>query len=300
MPFFENFMKNNKKKLKKRIRKGITDSLRGEVWLKITGTEKIINQNNNVYNELVNNIKDNETLIPDEEIIIKDLHRTFPRSLLFLNRLGQGQRLLFRILSCFSIRNKKVGYVQGMSFIVGIFLSYMTEEKAFWMIDTIMKNYKLQEKYYPGFPGLKMDFFVLLKLMQKLLPNIFELFTKRKVIPPLYASSWYLTCFANAFPYNISLRILDCYLYEGNKILHRICLGLLALKENEILKKNNFLDIMDVLKTITHNIDVDTLFKKSFGLSISRKKIMEYENLYKDYLSGKKTGDEDIMAQINM
>lgn len=300
MPFFENFMKNNKKKLKKRIRKGIPDSLRGEVWLKITGTEKIINQNNNVYNELVNNIKDNETLIPDEEIIIKDLHRTFPKSLLFLNRLGQGQRFLFRILSCFSTRNKKVGYVQGMSFIVGIFLSYMTEEKAFWMLDTIMKNYKLQEKYYPGFPGLKVDFFVFLKLMQKLLPNVFELFTKKKVFPPLYASSWYLTCFANAFPYYISLRILDCYLYEGNKILHRFCLGLLALKENEILSKNTFFGIMDVLKTITHNVDVDALFKKSFGLSISRKKIMEYENLYKDYLSGKKTGDEDIMAQIIM
>ena len=300
MPSFDTYMKNNKKKLKNKIRKGIPDSLRGEVWLKISGTETIIEQNKNIYNELVNNINDNETLIPEEEVIINDLHRTFPKSTLFINKLGVGQRSLFRVLSCFSMRNKKVGYVQGMSFLASVFLLYMPEEKAFWMLENIIKNFQKEELYYPGFPGLQVNFFVFLKFMKQILPNVYTLFSKYKVYPPLYAPKWYITCFANTFPYPIFLRIMDCYLYEGNKILHRFSLGLLALKENEILTKKKFFGIMDYMKSFTNNIDIDELFKKSFSLPLSRKKIKEYENLYNDYLNKKKTGDEDIMAQIQI
>jgi hypothetical protein len=48
------------------------------------------------------------------------------------------------------------------------------------------------------------------------------------------------------------------------------------------------------------NIDFDLLLKKSFSFSISRKKITEYENLYKDYESNKKPGDEEFMVQVKM
>ena len=93
---------------------------------------------------------------------------------------------------------------------------------------------------------------------------------------------------------------MDCYLFEGNKIIHRISLALLALKENEILQQTKYLEIMEVIKTATNNIDIDILFKKSFGFSISRKKIQKYENLYKEHVNGKKPGDEDIMVQIQI
>ena len=299
MPNLELYIKNNKKKLKKKIRKGIPDSLRGEVWFKISGTEKICREK--LYKEYIYRLNENEMIkIPDEAVIIKDLHRTFPKNLLFLNRLGEGQRSLFRILCCLSMKNKKVGYVQGMSFIVAIFLSYLNEEKSFWMMENIMKNYHLQELYYQGFPGLKKNLFVLLKFMKKLLPNLFKKFLKYNVFPTLYASSWYLTCFSNVLPYNLVLRIMDCYLFEGNKIIHRISLGILALNEKKFLEKKNFSEIMDVMKILIENLDIDLLFKKSFDFSISRKKMLKYENLYKDIINVKITGYEDIMNQINI
>ena len=300
MPIFENYMKNNKKKLKKKIRQGIPDSLRGVIWMKISGAQKLRDGRENLYEELTNGINENEVLrIPDEEVIIKDLHRTYPRNVMFINRLGDGQRQLFRILSCISMRNKRVGYAQGMSFIVAIFLLYLNEEKAFWMMENLMKSFRLQEIYYDGFPGLKKNFFVLLKLMQKLLPNLYAKFSKNGLYPAMYASSWYLTCFTNFLPYEYVLRVMDCYLFEGSKIIHRISLGILALKENKFLqKKDKFLDLMDVMKNVGENIDLDLLFKKSFGFSISRKKITEYENLYKAHVSGIIPGDEDLMNQI--
>ena len=301
MPTFDNYMKNNKKKLKMEIRKGIPDSLRGQVWMKISGAQKLREARGFLYNELINDLNENEVIrIPDEEVIIKDLHRTYPNNLLFRNKLGDGQRELFRILSCISMKNKKMGYAQGMSFLVAIFLSYLDEEKSFWMMENLMKNFRMQELYLQGFPGLKKNFFVFLKLMKKILPNIFTQLTNAKLYPAIYGSSWYLTCFTNVFPYEIILRIMDCYLFEGIKIIHRISLGLLALKENEILKQKKYLEIMEIIRGATDNIDIDRLFKKSFDFSISKKEIQKYENLYKEHLDRKTPGDEDIMEQVQI
>ncbi len=145
MPYFEQYMKNNKKKLKEKIRKGIPDALRGKVWMKISGAQEMRKGYESLYNELVKGLNENEILkIPDEEVIIKDLHRTFPNNIIFKNKLGDGQRQLFRKLSCISMRSKKAGYAQGMGFIVAIFLSYLTEEKALWMMENWMKNCMLQ------------------------------------------------------------------------------------------------------------------------------------------------------------
>jgi len=297
-PYFDNYMKKNKNKLKKKIRKGIPDSLRGEIWMKISGTDILKKGREKLYNDLITKIKKNEVLkVPDEETIIKDMHRTFPKNLLFMNKLGEGQRKLFRVLSCFSSYNKKIGYVQGMSFIAAIFLSYETEENAFWLLQNYIKNYVTQDLYFHDFPGLKKNLFVLLKYMKKFLPDIFNHLQRKDVYPTIYASSWYLTCFINVLSYDKILRIMDCFLFEGSKIIHRICLGILAIKHDNILSCNSVADIMVTLKSID-NINIEELFKVSFGFSISRKQISKWEILFNDHVKGRVPGDEDIMRQV--
>lgn len=298
-PYFENYMNKNKKKLKLKIRRGIPDSLRGEIWMKISGADKFKQGRENLYNELITKINKNELYqIPDEDIIIKDMNRTFPKNLMFMNKLGDGQRKLFRVLSCFSSYNKKIGYVQGMSFITAFFLSYLSEENAFWMLLNYMKNYGLQDLYYREFPGLKKNLFVLLKLMQKLLPDIYNILTKNEIYPTIYASSWYLTIFTNILSFENVLRIMDCFFYEGIKIIHRISLGILALNRDAILKSRVVSDVMGALKNMTEKINIEVLFKVSFGFSISKKQISKYEELYNDHKNGRKPGDEDIMNQL--
>ena len=297
-PYFDNYMKKNKNKLKKKIRKGIPDSLRGEIWMKISGTDILKKGREKLYNDLITKIKKNEVLkVPDEETIIKDMHRTFPKNLLFMNKLGEGQRKLFRVLSCFSSYNKKIGYVQGMSFIAAIFLSYETEENAFWLLQNYIKNYVTQDLYFHDFPGLKKNLFVLLKYMKKFLPDIFNHLQRKDVYPTIYASSWYLTCFINVLSYDKILRIMDCFLFEGSKIIHRICLGILAIKHDNILSCDSVADIMVTLKSID-NINIEELFKVSFGFSISRKQISKWEVLFNDHVKGRVPGDEDIMRQV--
>ena len=99
-PYFENYMQKNRNKLKKKIRKGIPDSLRGDIWMKISGTDKLRQGREKLYNDLISRIQKNEVLkIPDEETIIKDLNRTFPKNLLFMNDIIQFKLYLYIILS---------------------------------------------------------------------------------------------------------------------------------------------------------------------------------------------------------
>ena len=122
---------------------------------------------------MLQNIK-NDDFIPkkEEEVIIRDLHRTFPKSIIFNSKLGEGQRGLFRVLMCIGATSKKTGYVQGMGFLAALLLSYMDEENAFWMLNFIFKKYGLEEVYMKDFPGLRKRFYIFLKLLQKFFPKI--------------------------------------------------------------------------------------------------------------------------------
>ena len=49
--------------------------------------------------------------------------------------------------------------------------------------------------------------------------------------PQMYASRWFMTIFADAFPMNVVVRIMDIYLMEGRKILFRVALAIFKLLE---------------------------------------------------------------------
>jgi len=49
-------------------------------------------------------------------------------------RLPNGQALLRRVLRSYSLYDKDLGYCQGMNFVTAMFLMYMSEEDAFWML----------------------------------------------------------------------------------------------------------------------------------------------------------------------
>lgn len=45
-----------------------------------------------------------------------------------------GQAALRRVLRAYSVHDRDVGYCQGMNFIAGMFLTFMNEEQAFWLL----------------------------------------------------------------------------------------------------------------------------------------------------------------------
>ena len=276
-------------KLKERTRKGIPDSMRGYAWIKIAGISEFKKGKENLYKNLLSNIKENDFIDKKEEdVIIRDLHRTFPKSIIFSPKLGEGQRILFRILMCMGSSNKKTGYVQGMGFLAALFLLYMDEENAFWMLKAVFEKYGLEDVYMREFPGLRKRLYVFINLLKKFMPKIYNKLIELNIFPTMYASQWFFTCFANCLPFSIVVRIFDCYLLEGEKIIYRIALALFKLKEKYLLKGKSFETIMEKMKSITNEInDPDILLETAFDFSLSRKDISKLELEYADLVKNK-------------
>ena len=280
---YEEFSTSKFSKLKSRTRKGIPDSLRSYVWQLFAEKDKYYKKD--IFQQL-ESVKLEEEI---ETVIIKDLDRTYPNCQLFRDKYGNGQRKLYKVLSNYSKYNTATGYVQGMGFIVAVFLTYMDEESSFFMLHSLMKKYKLEGFYLPSFPELKKTFYILLNLEKKYIPKIYELFKKEGMIPSMYASEWFICLFSRNLSFDVLVRIFDVFLLEGYKVIYRFALAFLKLKEDEFLKaKDGLVSIMKTCNECLEHVDVENLFKVAFGFSLSRKQIEKFGNEYDKVKSDQK------------
>ena len=264
-------------KLKSRTRKGIPDNLRSYVWQLFAGKDKLVKKG--LFEKL-----DKEPIDENSELsIIKDLDRTYPLCQLFKEKYGKGQRNLFRVLSNYSKYNKKIGYVQGLGYLAALFLIYMDEESAFYMLHAVIKNYEMEGLYLPGFPDLKKKFYVLLNLEKKFIPKIYNILKRDEALPSFYASEWFMCLFCKNLKPNILVRIIDVFLYEGYKVIYRFAIAFLKMKENDFIKNPSGIFYSSVtLKKLFENIEVEELFKEAFDLNLSKKHIAKFEEEYEE------------------
>ena len=287
---YEEYRTKKFDKLKSRTRKGVPDSLRSYIW-------QLFAEKDKYYIKDIFKTLDSEKLKEDIEIvIIKDLDRTYPDCQLFKDKYGNGQRKLYKVLSNYSKYNKNTGYVQGMGFIAAVFLTYMDEESSFFMLDSLMKKYKLEGFYLPGFPELKKTFYILLNLEKKFIPKIYELFKKEGMVPSMYASEWFICLFSRNLDFHTLVRIFDVFLLEGYKVIYRFSVAFLKLKENEFLNaKDGLASIMQTINQCMVNVDIDNLFKIGFGFSLSRK---DLDKLGKEYDKVKDNPKNEFVQQL--
>jgi hypothetical protein len=287
---FNDFKKNKFHKLKERTRKGIPDNLRGYAWQLLSGVDEFYKKN--LYQQLEKEPVDRAI----EDIIINDIDRTFPKCQFFKDKYGNGQRKLLKVLSNYSKYNKEVGYIQGMAFICALLLTYMDEERSFFMMHTLIKKYDLEGIYLPGFRDLKKKFFVLLNLEKKFLPKCYRVLQKDEVYPGSYASEWFICLFARNLDFNILVRIFDTFLLEGFKVIYRFSLAFIKLKEKDLIESKNGIDsTILVMNNCLKNVNVDELFKVAFGFSLSKKLIEGYEKEYDLVKNDKKN---EFMVQV--
>ena len=84
----------------------------------------------------------------------------------------QSQTALFNVMKAYSVYDKTVGYCQGMGFLIAMFLLYMTEEDAFYLLARVIKDYEMSGLFAPGFPSLIRCFFVHEQLLSQHLPRL--------------------------------------------------------------------------------------------------------------------------------
>ena len=196
-----------------------------------------------------------------DEVISRDIHRTFPEHPLF--GFEQGQKALFNLLKAYSLHDLEVGYCQGMAFVAGLLLFYVPEEKAFDIFCRLMDDSPgvgLRALYLPGLVGLKIKLQVFDLLLHTYLPGLKDHLEKKGVLPVLYASQWFLSLFSCPFPIHFCARMIDIMLLQGNDgILLRAAVSVMAEFEAELLMQDDFEELLTYLKVDPLRWDVERL-----------------------------------------
>lgn len=263
--------------VKRRIRKGIPDCLRGLVWQLISGSRDLLLMNPGVYEQLL--IYETST---SELDIIRDISRTFPSHVFFQQRHGPGQRSLYNVLKAYSVYDRDVGYVQGMGFLAGLLLLYMSEEDAFWLMVALLKgavHAPMEGLYQVGLPLVQQYLFQFDHLVKEHLPKLGEHFTKEMINPSMYASQWFITVFSYSFPFHLALRIWDVFLFEGVKIVFKVGLALLTYCHDDLIKLP-FEKLIHALRNFPEDaMDPDKLLPVAYSIKVS-KQLEELKSLY--------------------
>jgi len=263
---WEKTTSRKKNLLKKRIRKGIPDTLRGCVWKKLAGSG---DQSKHVYLSLVEKA-------PENQSILLDLARTFPENIMFQDE-AIGKESLKRVLHAYTQHDPEIGYCQGMGYIAGVLLMFMQEQDAFWTLVAIMNDYGMRELFLPGMGGVHKAFYVINALTKHYLPGVFKYLQSVRMSPAIFVPNCFMTLYSNAFPIEHTLRIIDAFLHEGPKVLYRIYIAIFKINRKEILNLGSS-SIMQFIRNAASDIEAGFLIREAFGISLSRKRINALEH----------------------
>ena len=272
---WERYTTKKAKKLKSRIRKGIPSASRGRAWYLLSGSEAIkANYPTNYYAYLLSlEIQKNVEI----EIGL-DLERTYPNHIKF--RGQEGRDSLCRVLRAYAVMDPEVSYTQGMSFIVALFLLFLSEEEAFWLFVTLLTQYNYREFYTTGMSKLYNCFYIANGILRHFLPGVYRNFRQNGLSISMYGTQWFLTGFTSSFDIETCLGIWDCFFSEGSKIVYRIYLSVISAHSKE-LSSCSFERAMEVFRSLGNHLDASATLRKAFRFSLSHKLLERLDSDYK-------------------
>ncbi|KXN85714.1 USP6 N-terminal-like protein [Leucoagaricus sp. SymC.cos] len=179
-----------------------------------------------------------------------DVPRTISGHIMFKTRYGAGQRSLFHVLHSFSLRCSTCGYVQGMGPIAATLLCYFEPERVYASLVRLHDAYNMHTVFNPGFPGLLEAIYIQERIMQQIMPDVYQAFKKHMISTTSYATKWYITLFANSVPFQTQLRLWDAFLLEGYDLFIGVAVAIVWVYRDHITSSSaNFETILSLLSS---------------------------------------------------
>ncbi|KAI8052507.1 rab-GTPase-TBC domain-containing protein [Syncephalis plumigaleata] len=253
-------------KVKRFIRKGVPANIRGQCWLHYSGAADLMKRNQGRYHQLVALSADRKYR-ECRDLIERDLHRTFPENIRFTSTAVKAPssngtsstvpilQQLRRVLTAFAVRCPSVGYCQSLNYVAGLFLLFMSEEEAFWMLCTVVEQIMPEGMYGVKMEGVTVDQDVLMQLLEDRMPSIYYRLNRDEEevgAPPItfVTSHWFLTLFVDVLPVECNLRVWDCLFLEGSEVLFRVALTLFKMHEQQICSIDDSLELFQYLQNM--------------------------------------------------
>ncbi|XP_054325561.2 small G protein signaling modulator 3 isoform X8 [Pongo pygmaeus] len=134
-------------------------------------------------------------------------------------------------------------------------LLFLEEEDAFWMMSAIIEDLLPASYFSTTLLGVQTDQRVLRHLIVQYLPRLDKLLQEHDIELSLITLHWFLTAFASVVDIKLLLRIWDLFFYEGSRVLFQLTLGMLHLKEEELIQSENSASIFNTLSDIPSQIE---------------------------------------------
>ena len=91
----------------------------------------------------------------------------------------------------------------------------MPEEQAFGVLVKVMHHLGLRDMFRENFEQLQLRLYQLDRLIENLMPDIWQHFAQHGIESHMYASQWFLTVFTAKFPLFLVFRVMDVFLMTG-------------------------------------------------------------------------------------
>ncbi|XP_003708177.1 TBC1 domain family member 8/9 [Megachile rotundata] len=225
----------------KLIIQGVPQALRGEVWLTFSGALNEMVMNPGLYKSLVDQSLGKSCQANEE--IERDLHRSLPEHPAFQSDTGISA--LRRVLSAYAWKNPQIGYCQAMNIVASVLLIYCSEESAFWQLCNVCESL-LPDYYDRRVVGALVDQGLLEELAAEYLPTLHARLQELGLIKVI-SLSWFLTIFLSVMPTSSAVNIMDCFFYDGAKVIFQIALTVLEWNQDKLLNCRDDGEAMQLL-----------------------------------------------------
>jgi len=258
------------------------DDLRGKLWRKMLGAQHLMDTSKGYFESVLKKPPPWRT----QELIQKDLDRTRVEDFTGSDTEGSHKfsvDKLRKVLHAYAIHDLEVSYCQGLNYVAGVLLLWMTEEEAFYALVALLQDggaFALRNLYLQSLPLLKERYYEFELLLSQYCPQVFGRFKKLDIHPAMYSSRWFLTLFAYDLPVLTVTRIWDLLFFQGPRFIFQVGIGLMRSHRRSLLVLR-YDKLIPYLQDFHKQVEISGLLEQAMQIKIKSRHMdllsMSYE-----------------------
>lgn len=270
------------KKALQLVHVGVPHALRGRIWMLMAG--KRMHPKEGVFQKMCQACEESlqdPTKYPFSMLIEQDLDQCFPKTQPFEGLNGSTRDDIRLILYAYAYYHPDIGYTEGMCLVVGILLTHLERENAFWLLDTFVREYGMDRVYAGHMQRLHIDNFVVDEILRLVRPALHHRLKDLHIEPILFMPGWILPLFVRTLPWTTLLRVWDMFLCYGHPFLIRVVVAIVCLSEESLMQLTDPNDRSAALRQLVFvnpaPLNEQQLLRQALELPITDKEILKME-----------------------